>query len=56
MRSTNSDCEKPRVLQALYEIQQECGKAFLSTHTPQQQHDPMLANNLAAHDLVHMVL
>ena len=43
-------------MQALHQVQQEGGQALLGTHAAQQQHHAMFAHDLAAHDLVHVVL
>ena len=43
-------------MQTLHQVEQKCGQALFGAHAAQEQHDAMLANDLAAHDLVHMVL
>ena len=43
-------------MQALREVEQEGGQPFFGAHAAQEQHDTVLANNLSAHDLVHVVL
>ena len=43
-------------MQTLRQVQQEGRQTFLGAHAAQQQHHPMVAHNLAAHDLVELVL
>ena len=43
-------------MQALHQIEQEGRQSFLGPHAAEQQHDAVVAHDLAAHDLVHMVL
>ncbi len=47
--------ETPR-MQALNEVEQEGREALLGAHAAQQQHHAVLAHDLAAHDLVDVVL
>ncbi len=42
-------------LEALRQVQQEGGKAFLGVHAAQQQHHAVFAHDLAAHHLVEMI-
>ena len=56
MRSTNSDCEKPRVCNRCTKLSKKAAKHSSARMLPQQQHDAMFAHNFAAHDLVHMAL
>ncbi len=42
-------------LEALRQVQQEGGEPLLSMHAAQQQHDAVLAHDLAAHHLVEVV-
>ena len=43
-------------MQALGQVEQEGGQALFGAHAAQQQHHAMVAHDLAAHDLVELVL